>query len=120
MNFVVLLKSAGLQIRGYIGKLFSSLLIQSIFLRHDSHNKVKHSWKFPVPLLGMKPGSSLYKTNALTTEPKSRLSGAVVRDWFYTRSYAKTTLCSYIGESAWPVTLPFFKEVTIYDDGKPF
>ena len=36
--------------------------------------------KFPVPLLGMDPGSPRYKTNALTTEPKSRLSDAVVRD----------------------------------------
>ena len=35
---------------------------------------------FPVPSLGIEPGSPYLKTNALTTEPKSRLSDAVVRD----------------------------------------
>ena len=35
---------------------------------------------FPVPSLGIDPGSPRYKTNALTTEAKSRLSDAVVRD----------------------------------------
>ena len=58
-----------------------------------------------MPLLGIDPGSPRYKTNDLTTEPKSRLSDAVVRDWLYTRSYAKSTLCIYTGESAWPITL---------------
>ena len=32
----------------------------------------------------------------------------------------KMLLTRYIGESAWPVKLPFFKEVIIYDDRKPF
>ena len=76
--------------------------------------------KFSVPSLGTDPGSPQYKTNALTTEPKSRLSDAVVRDLLYTRSYAKSTLCRYIGESVRPITLPLFKEVIIYDDRKPF
>ena len=70
--------------------------------------------------LGIKPGSPHYKTNALTTDPRSRLSDAVVRNWLYTRIYGESTLCRYIGESDCPVTLPLFKEVIIYDDGKPF
>ena len=73
-----------------------------------------------MPSLGINAGSPRYKTNALTTEPKSWLSDAVVRGWLYTRSYAKSTLCRYIGESVWPVPLPSPKEATIYDDGKPF
>ena len=36
--------------------------------------------KFPVPSLGINLGSPKYKTNALTTEPKSRFSDPVVRD----------------------------------------
>ena len=72
-------------------------------LRHDSRNKVKHSWWISMLSLGIDPGSPQFKTNALTTEPKSRLSDAVARDWLYTRSYAKSTLCRYIGESAWPI-----------------
>ena len=40
--------------------------------------------KFPVPSLGIEPESPRYKTNALTTEPKSRFPDAVVRDWLYT------------------------------------
>ena len=91
-----------------------------IVLRHDSDNKVKHSWKFSYAFAVNWTRVARYKTIAPTTEPKSRLSDAVVRDWLYTRSYAKSTLCRYIGESAWPVTLPLFKEVIIYDDGKPF
>ena len=55
-----------------------------ILLRHDSRNKVKHTSHvagiFSVPSLGIDPGSPRCKTNALTTEPKSRLSYAVVRD----------------------------------------
>ena len=31
------------------------------------------------------PGPLGQKSNALTTEPKSRLSDAVVRDWLYTQ-----------------------------------
>ena len=44
--------------------------------------KLSRAEKFPVPLLGINPGSARFKTkcNALTTEPKSGLSGAVVRD----------------------------------------
>ena len=36
--------------------------------------------KFPAPLLGNDPVPSQYNTNALTTEPKSRLSDAIIRD----------------------------------------
>ena len=36
--------------------------------------------KFCVPLLGVERRLPQYKTNALTTEPKSRISDAVVRD----------------------------------------
>ena len=34
----------------------------------------------PAPLLGIDTGSPKYKTNALATEPNSRLTDAVVRD----------------------------------------
>ena len=37
--------------------------------------------KFPVPSLGIDPGSPRYKTNALTTEPKSQHFDAVVRNY---------------------------------------
>ena len=54
-------------------------------LRHESRNKgMKHSWKNLPPMVGIKPGPPGYKSNALTTEPKSRLPDAVVRDWIYT------------------------------------
>ena len=51
-------------------------LINAMFgvLRHFSRNKVKRyklAVKFPVPLLGIDPGSPWYKTNALTIEPES-------------------------------------------------
>ena len=62
------------------GSKSTSFLKSTLFLRHDSRNKVKHSRKILVPLLGIDPGSPWYKTNALTTEPKSQLSDAVVRD----------------------------------------
>ena len=73
---------------------------------HNSRNKVKHSWKISCTFAGNRSqGRPFTKTNSLTTEPKSWISDAVVRDWLYTRSYAKSTLCRYIGESAWPITL---------------
>ena len=37
--------------------------------------------KFPLPLLGIDPGSPWYKTNALTAEPQSRHFDTVVRDY---------------------------------------
>ena len=33
--------------------------------------KLSIAEKFPLPVLGIDPGSPRYKTNALTTEPKS-------------------------------------------------
>ena len=59
--------------------------------------------------------SPRYKTNTLTTEPKSRPINAVVRGWLYTRSYAKLRWWE-----CWPITLPLIKEVIIYGDRKPF
>ena len=61
--------------------------------------------KFPVPSLGIDHELLRYKTNALATESKSRLSDAVVKDSLYTRSYAKPTLCGYVGDSALSVTI---------------
>ena len=83
-------------------------------------NKQSIAEKSPVPSLGIDPRSPRNKTNVLITEPKSRLSDAVVRYWLFTKSYAKYTLQRYTGESAWLVKLPLFKELIIYDDGKPF
>ena len=65
-------------------------------LQHDSRNNVKHSWKYTHALAGYRSRAAQYKTNALTTKPKSQLSEAVVRDWLYSRSYAKSTVYRYI------------------------
>ena len=46
-----------------------------------------------VPWLEVNSRPLRYKTNALTTEPKSRLSYAVIRDWLHSKSYAKSTWC---------------------------
>ena len=51
--------------------------------------------------------------NALTTEPKSRLPNAVVRDWIYTQK-----LCMICCMQIF-ITHPHFEEVIIYDDAKP-
>ena len=40
--------------------------------------------KISTPDVGIEPGPPGYKSNALTTEPKSRLTDAVVREWIYT------------------------------------
>ena len=61
-----------------------------------------------------------YMTNARTTEPKSLLSDTVVRDWLYSVSYAKSTMCKFIRWECLPITFPLFKEVNIYDDRKNF
>ena len=45
---------------------------------------MKHSWKKFLPIVGIEPGLSGQKSYALTTEPDSRLSDTVVRDWLYT------------------------------------
>ena len=70
--------------------------------------------KFPLPSLGISPGLAM-----LTTEPKS-LADAVVRDWLYTIEAMRNLPYVDItkGESVWPVTLPLFRKVIIYDDGK--
>ena len=36
------------------------------------------------PAVGIEPGPPGWKSNALTTEPKSRLPDAIVRHWIYT------------------------------------
>ena len=41
--------------------------------------------KISTPVVGIEPGPPGWKSNALTTEPKSRLPDAVVRDWIYTK-----------------------------------
>ena len=51
-----------------------------LFLQHDSHNKVSIAENIPPPCLGIDPWSPRYKTIALTTEPKSPITDAVVRD----------------------------------------
>ena len=51
-------------------------------LPHESHNKfIKHSWKNFTLIMGFKPRPRGWKSNALTTKPKSWLSDEVVRDW---------------------------------------
>ena len=71
------------------------------------------------PRLDSNPGPLGQKSNALTTEPKSRLSDVVVRDWLYTKKLC--IICfSQIIEYEWIfVTHPHFGEVIIYDDIKP-
>ena len=72
-----------------------------------------------LPRQDSNPGPLSQKSSALTTEPKSRLSDAVVRDWLYTQK-----LCiiyfSQIIEYKWIfLTHPHFGDVIIYDDKKP-
>ena len=59
------------------------------------------------------PGPLGQKSNALTTEPKSRLPGAVVSDWLYTQKLCMICFMQIF------VTHPHFEEVIIYDDAKP-
>ena len=59
------------------------------------------------------PGPLGQKSNALTTEPKSRLPDAVVRDWIYTQKLCMICFMQIF------VTHPHFEEVIIYDDAKP-
>ena len=61
----------------------------------------------------LNPGSLGQKSNALTTEPKSRLSDAVFRDWLYTQKLCMICFMQIF------VTHPHFEEVIIYDDAKP-
>ena len=58
------------------------------------------------------PGPLGQKSNALTTEPKSRLPDAVVRDWIYSQK-----LCIICFMQIF-VKHPHFEEVIIYDDAK--
>ena len=60
------------------------------------------------------PGPLGQKSNALTTEPKSRLPDAVVRDCLYTQKLCMVCFMQIF------VTHPHFEEVIIYDDAKPF
>ena len=59
------------------------------------------------------PGPLGQKSNALTTEPKSRLPDAVVRDWLYTQKLCMICFMQIF------VTYPHLEEVIIYDDAKP-
>ena len=59
------------------------------------------------------PGPLGQKSNALTTEPKSWLSDAVVRDWIYTQKLCMICFMQIF------VAHPHFEEVIIYDDTKP-
>ena len=100
------------------------------FLWHENRNKgMKHSWiNFP-PIEGFEPTLPELKSNVLTTEPKSQLPDAVVRDWIYI--YKLCIICQgrlskvvVIGRNTpttpHPPITPLFKKVIIYDDTKPF
>ena len=70
-----------------IVSLTQSLVVKMlrVLLQLESRKKgMKHSWKNIPSFLGIEPGPPGLKSNALTTEPKSRLPDAVVRDWIYT------------------------------------
>ena len=60
----------------------SYLTMKTYICSYDMIAKTKLSIaeNIPAPSLRIDPGSPMYKTNALTTEPKSRLSDAAVRD----------------------------------------
>ena len=59
------------------------------------------------------PGPLGQKSNALTTEPKSLLPDAVVRDWIYTQKLCMICFMQIF------VTHSHFEKVIIYDDAKP-
>ena len=54
------------------------------------------------------PGPLGQKSNAVTTEPKSRFPDAVVRDWIYTQKLCMLCFMQIF------VTHPHFEEVIIY------
>ena len=73
----------------------------------------KAQLKMIQPRQDSNPGPLGQKSNALTTEPKSRLPDAVVRDWLYTQKLCMICFMQIF------VTHPHFEEVIIYDDAKP-
>ena len=65
--------------------VYCKVLFQGFWWNDESHNKGwKHSWKNFPPILGFQPGLPALKSNSLTTDMKSQLADAVVRDWIYT------------------------------------
>ena len=96
-------KSAFMMTESLLGNFKVQSRTWAPILWHDSCNNVKqkYSWKYSRTLAG---NQDPVQDQCSNNWAKSQLSDAVVRDWLYTRCYAKSTSCIYIGESAWPVT----------------
>ena len=81
-------------------------------LRHDSRNKVRHSWKIPRSFAENRSRVAPVQDKCSNRWAKeSTLWSSCQRLIIYCRSYTKSTLCRYIGESVstneWAATWDF-------------